>query len=210
MQTVFTVMFVIYNTLLASLIVDNQALNFALTLVTWTIVMVSIIVTSFDFDEFSLQASTVMTISVLYVCILVPGFILITNTINEEIIAEARESYMDRDNFKRMFDALQEGIIVLQGNSINMMNDLSNRVLSEMTNMHDFFMKREKTGEKSLENLLDKKLFFLFVGAGSGTKKDKKNAKKKKGKGTSSDFSRHTPSTNSADEKMEYSIRDFQ
>ena len=97
---------------------------------------------------------------------------------------------------------------MLQGNSINMMNDLANRVLSEMTNMHDFFMNREKTGEKSLENLLDKKLFFLFVGAGS-TKKDKKNVKKKKGKGTSSDFSKYT-SSHSTDEKMEYSIRDFQ
>ena len=106
MQTVFTVMFVIYNTFLASLIVDNKALNFILTLATWAIVMVSIVFTSFDFDEFSLQAITVMTISVLYVCIMIPGFILITNTINEEIIAEARESYMDRDNFKRMFDAL--------------------------------------------------------------------------------------------------------
>lgn len=138
-QTVFTVMIVIYNTFLAGLINDNKALNFVLTITTWAIVMASIVSTSFHFDEISLQAGTVITISIVFVCVMVPAFVFITNTINEEILGEAKASYMDRDNFKRMFDALQEGIIVLQGNSITMMNDLSNRVLSEMTGMTDFF-----------------------------------------------------------------------
>ena len=101
-------------------------------------------------------------ISVLYVCIFVPGFMLITNTINEEILAEAKLSYMNRDNFKRMFDALQEGIIVLQGDSITMMNDLSNKVLSEMTGLVNFFTNKNAYGDQDFEKLIDKKLFFLF------------------------------------------------
>ena len=62
--------------------------------------------TSFYFDELSLQATTVIIISILYVSIFVPGFMLITNTINDEILAEAKLQYMERDNFKKMFDAL--------------------------------------------------------------------------------------------------------
>lgn len=46
-QTLFTIMFVIKNTFLASLINDNKPLNFTLTLITWTIVMSAIIWTSF-------------------------------------------------------------------------------------------------------------------------------------------------------------------
>ena len=194
-QTVFTVMFVIMNTFLASLISDNRELNFFMTIVTWFLVMASIITTSFHFDELSLQASTVIFISVLYVCIFVPGFMLITNTINEEILAEAKLSYMNRDNFKRMFDALQEGIIVIQGDTISMMNDLSNKVLSEMTGLANFFANRDVYGDKDLENLIDKKLFFLFQNTGSkegGTKTKKSRKKKKGGRGGSSDVSNHT------------------
>lgn len=123
---------------------------------------------------------------------------LITNTINDEILAEAKLSYMDRDNFKKMFDALQEGIIVLHGNAITMMNDLSNRVLSEVTGYANFFESKEK-------DFIDKKMFFLFQNAGSGTKIKKE---KKKKKGTSSDFSKH--SSGSENVKLEYSLRDFQ
>ena len=68
--------------------------------------MSAIIMTSFYFDELSLQATTVIIISILYVSIFVPGFMLITNTINDEILAEAKLQYMERDNFKKMFDAL--------------------------------------------------------------------------------------------------------
>jgi sensor histidine kinase regulating citrate/malate metabolism len=39
-----------------------------------------------------------------------------------------------------MFNALQEGIIVVEDNSnITFMNELSNRVFSEIANVRDFF-----------------------------------------------------------------------
>jgi len=38
-----------------------------------------------------------------------------------------------------MFDGLQEGVIVMQGGGITFMNELSNRVLSEIAQLGNFF-----------------------------------------------------------------------
>lgn len=38
-----------------------------------------------------------------------------------------------------MFDSLQEGIIVVQGDSMNYINELGNKVLSELAGMKNFF-----------------------------------------------------------------------
>ena len=75
------------------------------------------------------------------------------------------------------------------------MNDLSNRVLSEVTSLSNFFESKEK-------DLINKKMFFLFQNAGS-----KKKEKKKK-KGNSSDFSKHSSGSESV--MLEYSLKDFQ
>ena len=40
-----------------------------------------------------------------------------------------------RNNYKKMFDALQEGIIVTQGPDIVLMNDLSNKLMSWFSGM---------------------------------------------------------------------------
>ena len=61
-----------------------------------------------------------------------------------------------------MFDALQDGIVVFQGNTITLMNDLSNRILSEVTGLKNFFKNKDRFGEKSLEDLMDIKMFYLF------------------------------------------------
>lgn len=45
-----------------------------------------------------------------------------------------------------MFNALQEGIIVVQDNKLNFMNDLSNKVLSELSDLDNFFKNRDKLG----------------------------------------------------------------
>ena len=105
-QTVFTVIITIYNTFLASMIVDNKVVNFTMTLLTWFLVITSILSSNFQYDEFSTQATATVSISVIFICVMVPSFMLITSAIGDEIIEEARASYMDRDNFRRMFDAL--------------------------------------------------------------------------------------------------------
>ena len=82
-----------------------------------------------------------------------------------------------------MFDALQEGIVVLQGNQVKLMNDLSKKLLAvtfgmsnnsaTMTNISDMFKNiRDK-------DILDQKMFFVYDHADKGDKKKKKNQQKK-------------------------------
>ena len=106
-------MFVVYNTFLGSLIIDNKLLNFSLTALTWIIVLIAIVQTSFVFEEMSYHAVMILVITFIYTLILIPSFVWVTNTIYTETMNEAKASYVERDNFRRMFDALQEGIIVI-------------------------------------------------------------------------------------------------
>jgi hypothetical protein len=62
---------------------------------------------------------------------------------------EIRMSYYERDGFRRMFDALQEGVIVFQSDEIVFMNDLSNKVMSHLAGVKNFF--RHKRGESELK-----------------------------------------------------------
>ena len=62
-----------------------------------------------------------------------------------------------------MFDGLQEGIIVIDNNNdIGFMNELSNRVLTEMSSLKNFFRNKEHSGSISKTNQIDLNLLFLF------------------------------------------------
>ena len=76
-----------------------------------------------------------------------------------------------------MFDALQEGIIIVQGNEVKMMNDLSKKLLAatfglknnaaSIQNFTDIF---KNISEK---DIMDQKMFYVYD-------QDKKDDKKKK------------------------------
>ena len=105
-----------------------------------------------------------------------------------------------------MFDGLQEGIIVVDDmNKIGFMNELSNKVLSELANLKNFFRNKDLSGEVLATNQLDLNLFFLF----ENDKSDGKNVKisKKKKIGSQSDHSKH--STDQSNVKTEFCIRDI-
>jgi hypothetical protein len=90
-----------------------------------------------------------------------------------------------------MFDGLQEGIIVIDDNKLSFMNDLSNKLLSELADMKNFFKNKNKEHgvPTPTEDPLDRKLFFLFEHDKSeGTSKE---AKKRK-YGSQSDHSKHS------------------
>ena len=62
-----------------------------------------------------------------------------------------------------MFDGLQEGIIVIDDmNTVGFMNELANKVLSELANLKNFFRNKEHSGEFAAKSQLDLNLFFLF------------------------------------------------
>lgn len=62
-----------------------------------------------------------------------------------------------------MFDGLQEGIIVVDDmKTLGFMNELANKVLSELAGLKNFFRNKEISGEFANKSQLDINLFFLF------------------------------------------------
>jgi len=88
-----------------------------------------------------MEYHTIITIilSIIYTIAIVPAFVWISSNIREEHLSEARLVYTEKVQFKRMFDGLQEGVVVMQGGGITFMNELSNRVLSEVAHLGNFF-----------------------------------------------------------------------
>lgn len=61
-----------------------------------------------------------------------------------------------------MFDGLQEGIIVIQDEKINFMNELSNKVVSKVTGVRNYFKNSLDGGTVEKIDPLDVKLFYVF------------------------------------------------
>jgi hypothetical protein len=91
------------------------------------------------------MVSLIMSIS--YICMMVPCFGYITNAIQNELTDEIKMSYYERDGFRKMFDALQEGVIVIQSNEILFMNELSNKVCSHIAGVKNFFKHKRAATE---------------------------------------------------------------
>ena len=98
-----------------------------------------IIFTNFDFDHMTNHSIKTITIALVFVTLMILKFNQINTLIINESILEAKFSYQEKDTFKRMFDGLQEGIIVTTNNKITFMNELSNKVISHLTDSKDFF-----------------------------------------------------------------------
>ena len=102
-------------------------------------------------------------IAIVYTIVIVVGFGYISQAIMDEQVNEAKLSYQMRDQFRRMFNGLQEGIIVIDdGGKINFINELANKVLSELAGLRNFFKNKNYKGSLAHKDQLDRKLFFLF------------------------------------------------
>jgi len=166
----------------------------------------SILWTAFDFTDMSYHSIIALVIAILFTMILIPAFGLITNSIMQESIEEQKLSYYKQEQFKKMFDSLQDGIIVFQGNNITFMNDLSNRITSEITGLKSFFLNKFYDGTYDIVSQLDKKIFYVFENSKNGKIKNKK----KKKRATSSETgSKHTNSSDVSIMKTEYSLREI-
>jgi len=73
----------------------------------------SIIYSSFIWDSMEYHTAVTLVISIIYAVILVPVFVWITSNIRDEHIKEAKLAYNEKVQYKRMFDGLQEGVIVI-------------------------------------------------------------------------------------------------
>lgn len=110
-----------------------------MTFVVFGFVTFSVITTTFIFDDLTYHTTVSLVMSITYTCLIVPSFGYISTGIQQEIQEEVKIGYYERDGFRRMFDALQEGVIVFQSDEIIFMNELSNKVFSHLTSVRNFF-----------------------------------------------------------------------
>jgi hypothetical protein len=166
------------------MVVENRRTKILMTTLVFTLVLSSIVFTSFKFKEMSWHVIKSLLISFIYIIIMIPKYIQINDTIVNESIQEAKESYQERDTYKKMFDGLQEGVIVFKNCEVTFMNELSNKVLSHLADLKNYFKKINNDNSKVNTNLMDLKLFYLF----------QNNAQKKNVPGKSNKKKNHTSS----------------
>lgn len=92
---------------------------------------------------------------------------------------------------------------MVEKESLEFMNDLSNKILTELSGLRNFFKDRAHNGGKSEVHPLDMKLFYLFVQDKSDLTS---NSKRKKKSSSQSDHSKHSSDSTV---KAEYSITDL-
>ena len=97
----------------------------------------SIILINYDASVHNWQSDCTIVIAIVYICILLPFFAKVFFNIQEAFMQEVRLSYGVKDQFKRMFDSLQEGIVVLNDGDIEFMNDLSNKFMTFLCGSKD-------------------------------------------------------------------------
>jgi hypothetical protein len=163
LSTVFSVQIAIFNCYLASMVVFNYKVKAIATCFVFALAQYTIIQTNFIFGDLTYHTTVSLILSITYTTIMIPSFGWISQKIQDETIFEAKLSYQQRDGYRRMFDGLQEGIIVIDNNNdVGFMNELSNRVMSEMSGLTNFLKNKEHSGKISETNQIDLNLLYLF------------------------------------------------
>ena len=92
---------------------------------------------------------------------------------------KVRLNFGVKDQFKIMFDSLQEGIVVLNDGKIEFMNDLSNKFMTFLSGMSDYQTNMTEERDTSNINPLNIKIFYLFQADSNGKNKSKKDRDKR-------------------------------
>ena len=95
------------------MIIENRYTSFALNYIVMFIAIGSIIQTTFIWDEMEYHTIATLFISILYTIILVPAFVQVAHNIRDEHTKEAKLAYTEKIVYKKMFDGLQEGVVVV-------------------------------------------------------------------------------------------------
>jgi uncharacterized membrane protein len=74
LSTVFSVLFAVFNTFLASMVFSNVCFKFVMTFVIFGFVSYSIIATTFIFDDLTYHTTVALAMSISYICMMVPAF----------------------------------------------------------------------------------------------------------------------------------------
>jgi PAS domain-containing protein len=206
LSAVFSVLFAVLNTYLASLVISDYRLKAVCTVSIFTLLEYIIIDSTFHFEDMTSHTKMSIWIAIIYTLIMIPTFGYISNSILNETLTEAKLSFQQRDSYRRMFNSLQEGVIVIDDEeSITFMNELSNKVLSELSAVKNFFKGKSLSGHRIEVPPIDQKLFYLFQ---SDANSNIKKSSTKRKLGSHSDFSKHS-SELSKQEQHEFSLRDL-
>ena len=77
-------MFLLYNTFIGNLLLENKCLMYSLTAILWILNWFCIVYTCFLFDDMTYEGIISIIIAVIYIPVLVPSFLYIANYINNE------------------------------------------------------------------------------------------------------------------------------
>lgn len=210
LSNVFSVLFAVFNCYLGSMVVYDKTIKICLTVFVVVLVEFTIIFTSFIFEDMNYHTTVSLIIAIVYTSLMIPIFGTISSKVADDCIDEAKLSYQQRDGYRKMFDALQEGIIVVQDMKVSFMNELSNKVLSELTNLDNFFKNRDHDGDECEVDNMDQKLFYLLT-----KESDKKEedivikGRGKKGKKFMGGLNEKEALAIANNEKTDFSIKDI-
>ena len=141
-------LFTAINIVYATMVNTNQLENLCFTITIILGEILTIIIWDFKFDE-ELNNLTIqsLVLSVIFALLVAPSIGYFSKAILEESVNEAKLFYAERDSYRQLFDALQEGIIVVQNNKVTFMNQLSNIILSSITGMEDYLQEMFVIGD---------------------------------------------------------------
>jgi len=96
----------------------------------------------------------------------------------------------------------------MKGNKITFMNDLSNKLMSEVCRLSNFYRNRELDGTKAIVDPMDLKIFYVFKNTKEGKQKKKSKKKSKSSEERFKSKDTMTVST-SAEEQIQFSLREI-
>ena len=148
--------------------------------------VIVIIGTGFDLDNMSYHSWMSVIIAIIFAVILWMGFLSVIDQYKNESREEVKKQFLKENSFQEMFDGIQEGIIVMKGEKLHFMNELSRKLIEIVPKINKG--NKEITGltttDKGLDmaaikgQLFDAKIFYAF----DSTQKSSTQNKKKKGK----------------------------
>ena len=93
-------MFLIYNTFIGNLIIEDRRISYFLSTILWIANILIILSTSFIWEEMTYESIISIVIAVVYLGILVPSFMYIANYINSEFQNEITLAYIEKKSYK--------------------------------------------------------------------------------------------------------------
>ena len=128
--------------------------------------MIVIIITGFKLDDMSYHSWASVVIAILFAAILWLGFIYIIDQFKNESREEVKKQFMKENSFQEMFDGIQEGIIVMKGEKLHFMNDLSKKLIEIVPKINkdnkELRSLQFNDLSKIKEELFDAKIFYAF------------------------------------------------